>query len=370
VFTGDIENLIKKGNTLTADYLNGKKEIKISKKHKAGKDKIIIKGARENNLKNIDVEIPLHCFTVISGVSGSGKSSLVRDILYPALKKELGGFGDAPGAFDGLEGSIKSLKSVEFIDQNPIGKSSRSNPVTYVKAWDEVRTLYASQSLAKQRGYKPTHFSFNVDGGRCEACEGEGYQTIEMQFMADIKLVCESCKGKRFKEEVLEVQYKGKSVSDVLDMTVDDAILLFEEEKDKTINKNLLSKLYPLQKVGLGYIGLGQSSSSLSGGEAQRIKLATFLTLGASQNHTLFIFDEPTTGLHFHDVQKLMESFCALLDNGHSIIAVEHNPDVMKSADWLIDLGPEGGEKGGNLVYAGEPLGIKKVKSSHTAKYI
>jgi excinuclease ABC subunit A len=370
VFTGDIENLIKKGNTLTADYLNGKREIKISKKHKPGKDKIIIKGARENNLKNIDVEIPLHCFTVISGVSGSGKSSLVRDILYPALKKELGGFGDAPGAFDGLEGSIKTLKSVEFVDQNPIGKSNRSNPVTYVKAWDEVRTLYASQSLAKQRGYKPTHFSFNVDGGRCEACEGEGYQTIEMQFMADIKLVCESCKGKRFKEEVLEVQYKGKSVSDVLDLTVDDAILLFEEEKDKTINKNLLSKLYPLQKVGLGYIGLGQSSSSLSGGEAQRIKLATFLTLGASQNHTLFIFDEPTTGLHFHDVQKLMESFCALLDNGHSIIAVEHNPDVMKSADWLIDLGPEGGEKGGNLVYAGEPLGIKKVKSSHTAKFI
>jgi excinuclease ABC subunit A len=370
VFTGDIQELIKKGNSLTADYLNGKKEIKISKKHKPGKDKIIIKGARENNLKNIDVEIPLHCFTVISGVSGSGKSSLVRDILYPALKKELGGFGDAPGAFDGLEGSIKSLKSVEFVDQNPIGKSSRSNPVTYVKAWDEVRTLYASQSLAKQRGYKPTHFSFNVDGGRCEACEGEGYQTIEMQFMADIKLVCESCKGKRFKEEVLEVHYKGKSVSDVLDMTVDDAILLFEEEKDKTINKNLLSKLYPLQKVGLGYIGLGQSSSSLSGGEAQRIKLATFLTLGSSQNHTLFIFDEPTTGLHFHDVQKLMESFCALLDNGHSIIAVEHNPDVMKSADWLIDLGPEGGEKGGQLVYSGEPMGIKKVKHSHTAQFI
>lgn len=370
VFTGEIKELIAKGKTLTSDYLNGRKSIRMSAKHKPGKDKLIIRGARENNLKNIDVEIPLRCFTVITGVSGSGKSSLVRDILYPALKKELGGFGDAPGAFDKIEGDIKSIKSVEFVDQNPIGKSSRSNPVTYVKAWDEVRTLFASLPLSKQRGYKPTHFSFNVDGGRCEACEGEGYQTIEMQFMADIKLICESCKGKRFKEEVLEVQYKNKSVSDILEMTVDDAILLFEEEKEKTINKNLLAKLYPLQKVGLGYIGLGQSSSSLSGGEAQRIKLATFLMLGGNNQHTLFIFDEPTTGLHFHDVQKLMESFSALLEKGHSIVAIEHNPDVMRNASWIIDLGPEGGNKGGQLLYAGEPEGLKKIKSSHTAKFI
>ncbi len=370
VFNGHIDELIKKGNTLTADYLSGKRMIKMGKQHKPGKDKIIIKGARENNLKNVSVEFPLRCFTVITGVSGSGKSSLVRDILYPALKKELGGFGDAPGAFDSIEGDIKTIKSVEFVDQNPIGKSSRSNPVTYVKAWDEIRTLYAGLPLAKQRGYKPTHFSFNVDGGRCEACEGEGYQTIEMQFMADIKLLCESCKGKRFKEEVLEVQYKGKSVSDVLDLTVDDAIAFFSEEKDKTINKNLLGKLGPLQQVGLGYIGMGQSSSSLSGGEAQRIKLATFLGLGGANNHTLFIFDEPTTGLHFHDVQKLMDSFQALLDKGHSILAIEHNTDVMKSADWIIDLGPEGGDKGGNLVYSGPLEGLKKVKNSNTAKFL
>lgn len=370
VFTGPINDLVKKGNTLTADYLNGRRRIQMQKKHKPSKDKIIVRGARENNLRNIDVEIPLRCFTVITGVSGSGKSSLVRDILYPALKKELGGFGDAPGAFDKIEGDIKTIKSVEFVDQNPIGKSSRSNPVTYVKAWDEVRTLFAGLPLAKQRGYKPTHFSFNVDGGRCEACEGEGYQTIEMQFMADIRLVCESCKGKRFKEEVLEVQYKGKSVSDILDMTVDDAVVLFTEEKDKTLNKNLLAKLQPLQEVGLGYIGLGQSSSSLSGGEAQRIKLATFLSMGGNNQHTLFIFDEPTTGLHFHDVQKLMDSFSALLDKGHSIVAVEHNPDVMRNAGWIIDLGPEGGEKGGNLLYTGEPEGLKKVKESHTAKFI
>jgi excinuclease ABC subunit A len=370
VFKGPLEQLLKKGGTLTADYLSGKKEIKIATKHKPGKDKIKISGARENNLKNIDVEIPLRCFTVISGVSGSGKSSLVRDILYPALKKELGGFGDAPGAFDGISGDIKTIKSVEFVDQNPIGKSSRSNPVTYIKAWDEVRTIFASQPLAKQRGYKPTHFSFNVDGGRCEACEGEGYQTIEMQFMADIKLICDACKGKRFKEEVLEIQFKGKNVSDILDMTVDDAVVFFSDDKGSTIHKNLLSKLLPLQQVGLGYIGLGQSSSSLSGGEAQRIKLASFLTLGGTNNHTLFIFDEPTTGLHFHDVQKLMQSFSALLEKGHSIIAIEHNVDVMKNADWVIDLGPDGGDKGGHLVYSGTPEGLKKCKGSFTAKYL
>lgn len=370
VFNGEIQELVKKGGTLTADYLSGKKAIHIKQKHKPGKDKIVIKGARENNLKNIDVEIPLRCFTVISGVSGSGKSSLVKEILYPALKKELGGFGDAPGQFDSISGDIKTIKNVEFVDQNPIGKSSRSNPVTYVKAWDEIRTLFASLPLAKQRGYKPTHFSFNVDGGRCEACEGEGYQTIEMQFMADIKLVCESCKGKRFKDEVLEVLYQGKNVSDILDMTVSDAMDFFAIEKDKTTNKNLLAKLTPLQQVGLGYIGMGQSSSSLSGGEAQRIKLATFLSMGSTNNHTLFIFDEPTTGLHFHDVQRLMDSFHLLLEKGHSIIAIEHNVDVMKNADWIIDLGPDGGNKGGTLVYAGPVEGLKKIKSSNTAPYL
>ncbi|MFZ4785089.1 MAG: excinuclease ABC subunit UvrA [Flavobacteriales bacterium] len=370
VFKGSLEQLLKQGGTLTADYLSGKKKIKIATKRKPGKDKIKISGARENNLKNIDVEIPLRCFTVITGVSGSGKSSLVRDILYPALKKELGGFGDAPGAFDGISGDIKTIKSVEFVDQNPIGKSSRSNPVTYIKAWDEVRTIFASQPLAKQRGYKPTHFSFNVDGGRCEACEGEGYQTIEMQFMADIKLICDACKGKRFKEEVLDIQFKGKNVSDILDLTVDDAVSFFSDDNGSTIHKNLLSKLLPLQQVGLGYIGLGQSSSSLSGGEAQRIKLASFLTMGGNNTHTLFIFDEPTTGLHFHDVQKLMQSFNALLEKGHSIIAIEHNVDVMHSADWIIDLGPDGGDKGGNLVYAGTPEGLKKCKDSFTAKYL
>ncbi|MEZ4799836.1 MAG: excinuclease ABC subunit UvrA [Flavobacteriales bacterium] len=370
VFNGEIKDLIKKGGTLTAEYLAGDKNISIKKSHKPGKDKIIIKGARENNLKNIDVEIPLRCFTVISGVSGSGKSSLVKEVLYPALKKELGGFGDAPGAFDSISGDIKTIKNVEFVDQNPIGKSSRSNPVTYVKAWDEIRTLYASLPLSKQRGYKPTHFSFNVDGGRCEACEGEGYQTIEMQFMADIKLVCESCKGKRFKDEILEVLYQGKNVSDILDMTVADAMDFFAIEKDKTINKNLLTKLTPLHQVGLGYIGMGQSSSSLSGGEAQRIKLATFLSMGSTNNHTLFIFDEPTTGLHFHDVQRLMDSFHLLLEKGHSIIAIEHNVDVMKNADWIIDLGPDGGNKGGELVYAGPIEGLKKVKNSNTAKFL
>ncbi len=370
VFNGKIDTLLKLDNTLTAHYLNGKKQIKIQRAHPPGKDKLIIKGAREHNLKNIDVEIPLRCFTVVSGVSGSGKSSLIRDVLYPAIKKELGGFSDTSGKFDSLTGDIKSIKAVEFVDQNPIGKSSRSNPVTYVKAWDEIRTLYSSLPIAKQRGYKPTHFSFNVDGGRCEACEGEGVQTIEMQFMADIKLTCEVCKGKRFKEEILEVRHRDKNVSDLLELTVDEAIDFFSQDKEKTVVKNLLTKLQPLQQVGLGYIGMGQSSSSLSGGEAQRIKLATFLGLSGANQHTLFIFDEPTTGLHFHDVQKLMDSFNALLDMGHSILAIEHNVDVIRSADWLIDLGPEGGNKGGELVYAGPPRGIKKSQKSSTAPFV
>jgi len=371
VFAGTPEELMSNGKTLTSQYLNGTKKVHSLSKRKVSKDKLIIRGAREHNLKNIDIEIPLRSFTVISGVSGSGKSTLVRNILYPALMREKGEFTqEQAGQFDGLEGDIKSIQSVEWIDQNPIGKSSRSNPVTYVKAFDEIRTLYSSLSLAKQRGYKPGHFSFNTEGGRCETCEGEGYQTIEMQFMADIKLLCDSCKGKRFKEEVLEVLYREKSISDILNMTVDDALLFFKGGDNSTVLKNLILKLEPLQEVGLGYITLGQSSSSLSGGEAQRIKLASFLGKGSSQGHILFIFDEPTTGLHFHDVNKLMTSFDALLNKGHSIIAIEHNPDVIRSADWLIDLGPEGGDEGGELLYAGVPEKIAGTKRSHTAKFI
>ncbi len=371
VFSGTVDELLATGNTLTADYLSGAKEISFKNKRKIGKDKLIIRGAREHSLKNIDVEIPLRCFVAISGVSGSGKSTLVRNILYPAMQKELGGFPtEIVGQYDSIEGDIKTISAVEFVDQNPIGKSSRSNPVTYVKAYDEIRSLYASQSLAKQRGYTPTHFSFNVAGGRCDTCEGEGMQTISMQFMADIKLVCESCKGKRFKEEIIEVTYQGKSISEVLDMTVDDAVEFFSREKEKTLNRNLSEKLVPLQHVGLGYITLGQSSSSLSGGEAQRIKLASFLTKGNVNNHTLFIFDEPTTGLHFHDVKKLLDSFNALLEKGHSIIAIEHNTDVLRCADWLIDMGPEGGSAGGNVVYAGRPEDITDSNGSHTARYL
>ncbi len=371
VFSGPIEALLESGTSLTAEYLRGEKSIAFKSKRKPGKDKLIIRGAREHSLKDIDVAFPLRCFTVVSGVSGSGKSTLIKNILYPALQKELGGFPtEIIGEYDSLEGDFHTLNAVEFVDQNPIGKSSRSNPVTYIKAYDEIRNLYSSQTLAKQRGYKPSHFSFNVEGGRCDTCEGEGLQTISMQFMADIKLVCESCKGRRFKEEVVEVNYKGKSISDVLDMTVDEAVDFFSQEKEKTTNRHIIEKLIPLQQVGLGYIGLGQSSSSLSGGEAQRIKLASFLTKGSNNNHTLFIFDEPTTGLHFHDVKKLMDSFNALLDKGHSIIAIEHNMDVIRCADWLIDMGPEGGDGGGQVVFAGKPEDVVSVENSYTGKYL
>jgi excinuclease ABC subunit A len=371
VFTGSPETLVKSGKTLTSDYLNGTKHVHTLSKRKVSKDKLIIRGAREHNLKNIDVEIPLRSFTVISGVSGSGKSTLVKNILYPALMRERGEFtAEQSGLFDALEGDVKTIQAVEWVDQNPIGKSSRSNPVTYVKAFDEIRNLYSSMPLAKQRLYKPGHFSFNTEGGRCEHCEGEGYQTIEMQFMADIRLLCDACKGKRFKEEVLEINYREKNISDILNMTVDDAIAFFRSGDNSTNLKNLLQKLEPLQDVGLGYITLGQSSSSLSGGEAQRIKLASFLGKGSSQGHTLFIFDEPTTGLHFHDVNKLMSSFDALLSKGHSILAIEHNPDVIRAADWLIDLGPEGGDEGGELLYAGIPEKIASVKRSYTGKFV
>jgi len=371
VFNGTTDELIKKGDTLTAKYLRGEMTATTTSNKTIGKDKLIIRGARENSLKNVDVEIPLRCLTVVSGVSGSGKSTLIRDIFYPALLKELGGIPtDKVGEYDSIEGDIRTVKMVEFVDQNPIGKSSRSNPVTYVKAYDDIRNLFSSQPLSRQRGYKPSHFSFNVEGGRCEVCEGEGIQTISMQFMADIRLQCEVCKGKRFKDEVIEVEYKGKNISDVLDMTVDDAVTFFANADKNTITTNIVERLKPLQDVGLGYVGMGQSSSSLSGGEAQRIKLASFLGKGSSNNHTVFIFDEPTTGLHFHDVKKLMDSFKALLDKGHTIVAIEHNPDVIHSADWLIDMGPEGGDEGGNVVFAGKPNDIVKAKNSYTAKFL
>ncbi|HEY8402990.1 MAG TPA: excinuclease ABC subunit UvrA [Flavobacteriales bacterium] len=371
VFNGTTQELIEKGDTLTAKYLRGELTAATPSTRTIGKDKIIIRGARENSLKNIDVEIPMRCFTVVSGVSGSGKSTLIRDIFYPGLLKELGGIPtDKVGEYDSIEGDIGTVKMVEFVDQNPIGKSTRSNPVTYVKAYDEIRNLYSSQPLARNRGYKPAHFSFNVEGGRCEACEGEGIQTISMQFMADIRLQCEVCKGKRFKDEILEVEYRGKSISDVLDMTVDDAIQFFSEGEQSTATTNIVERLKPLQYVGLGYVGLGQNSSSLSGGEAQRIKLASFLGKGATNNHTVFIFDEPTTGLHFHDVKKLMDSFQALLDRGHTIVAIEHNLDVIRSADWLIDMGPEGGDAGGNVVFAGKPKDIVKAKNSYTGRFL
>lgn len=370
VFQGNHDELIHATDSLTADYLTGKVEIEMPKRRKKWKNSITIKGAREHNLKDIDVTIPLESFVAVTGMSGSGKSTLITDIFYPAIQKQLGQYGNKMGEFDELEGDLRVVKAVEFVDQNPIGKSSRSNPVTYVKAFDEIRALYASQKLSKMRNYKPGHFSFNVKGGRCETCEGEGLVRIEMQFMADIQLTCESCKGKRYKDETLEIKYRGKNISEILKMTVDESIDFFEGDyKSKTAAK-IITKLLPLQKVGLGYVQLGQSSSTLSGGEAQRTKLAAFLAKGDNEPHTLFIFDEPTTGLHFHDVAKLLESFRELLNRGHSVIVIEHNLDIIKSADWVIDLGPEGGENGGNLVFAGTPEGLIECADSVTGEYL
>ncbi len=371
VFQGSYNDLLGHKDSLTARYLTHKMGIPVPQRRRKWREYIGLHGVRQHNLKGFDVKIPLHVMALITGVSGSGKSTLVKDILYPALKKYYGGYGERTGSFDSLDGDLGSLYDVEYIDQNPIGKSSRSNPVTYLKAYDEVRQLYAAQPLSKSRGYKPGFFSFNIEGGRCAECEGEGTVKIEMQFMADIVLTCESCKGSRFREEILDVRYAGKTISDVLDMTVDDAIGFFGQAEDcGAICKRIASRLQPLQDVGLGYICLGQPSSTLSGGEAQRIKLASFLIKGITPAKTLFIFDEPTTGLHFHDIEKLLLALNALIDNGHSVLVIEHNPEVIKNGDWVIDLGPEGGDAGGKLVFEGTPEELVGCPESYTGQFL
>lgn len=365
VATGTYNELLK-ANTLTGKYLSGRLTIEIPKKRRTSPHYITLVGCRENNLKNIDVTFPLDMLTVVTGVSGSGKSTLVKKLLYPAIQKELDLGGEKIGQFTKIEGKYKHLQSVEFVDQNPIGKSTRSNPITYIKAYDDIRALFANQKLAKMRNFQSKHFSFNVDGGRCEVCKGEGEVTIEMQFMADVHLTCEACGGKRFKKEVLEVMYEGKNIDDLLNTTIDDAVAFFQKHKQTKIAE----KLKPLQDVGLGYVTLGQSSSTLSGGEAQRIKLASFLSKSDSKEKVLFIFDEPTTGLHFHDIRKLLDSLQALIEKGHSVIIIEHNVEMIKSADYVIDLGLEGGAKGGNLIATGTPEEIAKNKKSYTGKYL
>ena len=365
VSVGPLADIIK-SESLTAKYLRGEMFIPVPTKRRKKSGEIILSGCRENNLKNIKVTFPLGCMTVVTGVSGSGKSTLVKKILYPSLQREKGIFNDKPGQYDQLKAPIEKINSVEFVDQNPVGRSSRSNPVTYIKAYDEIRTLFASQSLSKNRGYQAKHFSFNVDGGRCEHCKGDGNTTIEMQFMADVVLECEHCKGKRFKKEILEVKYGGLSLDALLEMSVDEAIDFFKKEN----HNKMVQKLKPLQAVGLGYVALGQPSTTLSGGEAQRIKLASFIGRGTTRDKIVFIFDEPTTGLHFHDINKLLLSFNALIDQGHTVIVVEHNLELIKCADHIIDLGPEGGKKGGQLVAMGTPEKVAAVSSSFTAEYL
>ena len=364
VANGNFEEIIRNTDSLTGRYLKGELKIEAPKAPRKWTRSIVIDGAAEHNLKDITVEIPLDLLCIISGVSGSGKTTLVKQILYPALRKLKGEFTEHPGRYREMRGDLDYISQVELVDQNPIGKSSRSNPITYIKAYDDIRDLYSRQPLSKIRGFQPKHFSFNVDGGRCDTCKGEGEQIVEMQFLADVHLTCDVCHGKRFKEEVLEVHYLDKSIYDVLDMSVDDALDFFKGEKD------IVQKIKPLQDVGLGYVKLGQSSATLSGGEAQRVKLASFLGKGKAQGHVLFIFDEPTTGLHFHDIKKLLSSFNALITQGHSILVIEHNMDVIRSADWVIDLGPEAGDEGGQLVYTGTPAGLKKVRQSYTGKYL
>ncbi|RZM30497.1 MAG: excinuclease ABC subunit UvrA [Pedobacter sp.] len=365
VFSGTYNQIIKDKKSLTGKYLSGAEKIAIPTMRRPWKDHILIKGARENNLKNIDVKFPLGVFTVVSGVSGSGKTSLIKKILYPALQKAIGNYaGEQTGSYDGISGNVDLVSAVEMVDQNPIGRSSRSNPVTYVKAWDDVRALFAALPASKAAGLKPAAFSFNVEGGRCDVCQGEGEVKIEMQFMADIYLPCETCGGRRFKQQVLDITYQDKNVADILDLTIEQAVAFFKNE-----NK-ILNKLQPLVDVGLGYVHLGQSSNTLSGGEAQRIKLASFLIKGNQANKTMFIFDEPTTGLHFHDIKKLLIALNTLIEQGNTILVIEHNMDMIKSADWVIDIGPEGGDKGGNLVFEGTPEALLTSKDSYTARYL
>ena len=376
IAVGNYDELIANEKSLTGKYLSGKLKIEAPKVLRKWNRSIKIEGAKQNNLKDINVEFPLNILCAVSGVSGSGKTTLVKQILYPALQKIKGEVSDKPGLYRKITGDIDYISRIEMVDQNPIGKSSRSNPVTYIKAYDEIRELYSKQPLSKIRGFMPKHFSFNVDGGRCDACKGEGEQLVEMQFLADVHLVCDVCNGKRFKEEVLEVTYKEKSIHDILEMSVDEAIDFFDDPVEKSKGKtpadgaDVAKKIQPLSDVGLGYVKLGQSSNTLSGGEAQRVKLASFLGKGKAIGHILFIFDEPTTGLHFHDIKKLLTSFNALVEQGHSILVIEHNTDVIKSCDWVIDLGPEAGDMGGNLVFAGKPQDMKKVKESYTGKFL
>ncbi len=370
VFSGTLPQLLKSRKSLTADYLTGRRAIAPPATERGWSNSILIEGARENNLRNIDVRIPLGVMTCITGVSGSGKSSLAKGILYPALRRLLFDTGIKPGDFDGIGGDVQLLKSVEMIDQNPIGKSSRSNPVTYIKAYDEIRKLFADQPYAQHTGLGASSFSFNIAGGRCEECQGEGVIKVSMQFMADVELVCEACGGKRFRDEILEVKYRGKSIYDVLEMTVDDAIAFFGEDRKDSTCKRIVERLKPLQDVGLGYIKLGQSSSTLSGGESQRVKLASFLTKDSAQGGVMFIFDEPTTGLHFHDINKLLAAFNALIERGHTIVIVEHNMDVIKCADWVVDLGPEAGTGGGRVVFEGTPRNLEQCPASYTGKYL
>lgn len=369
VVFSDFADKLKDADTLTSRYLSGEEFVAVPEQRRQWRNFLEIKGAAENNLKGIDVKFPLEVMTVITGVSGSGKSTLVKRILLPLMQRELSDFGgERPGSHSSFGGDYKLLKNVEFVDQNPIGKSSRSNPVTYVKAYDDIRNLYSQQKMSKMAGYKPSHFSFNVDGGRCEECQGEGTITVEMQFMADIQLLCESCKGKRFKDEILDVKYQGKTIFDVLQMTVNEAIEFFSQ-KDERYERSIIKKLKPLQNVGLGYIKLGQSSNTLSGGESQRVKLAFFLSKERA-DPTMFIFDEPTTGLHFHDVKTLLTALDALIARGHSVLVIEHNMEVVKNADWIIDLGHEGGDNGGKLIFAGTPEDMLNCKESFTAEYL
>ena len=370
VYSGPAAKIGEAKNSLTAEYLTGKRTIEVPSRRRAHAGAVKVRGARHNNLKNIDVEIPLGVLTCITGVSGSGKSSLADDVLFPALKRKLSETTLTPGDHDGIDVDNRQLQGVEMVSQSPIGKSTRSNPVTYIKAYDEIRKLFADQPYSKHTGIAATAFSFNMPGGRCEECEGEGVIKVGMQFMADVELTCEACGGMRFKPEILEVKYRGKNIYDILNMSVDEAVEFFGEDKSNSTCKRIVDRILPLQQVGLGYVKLGQSSSTLSGGESQRVKLASFLTKDKSSERMMFIFDEPTTGLHFHDIRRLLGAFDALIERGHTVVVVEHNMDVIKCADWVIDLGPEAGSEGGRVVVAGTPEKVMECEESYTGQFL